>query len=203
MEYLLYFSSIWLCLYIISTVISPLQCRLVLKLLTNAQGAATIGSVSSAPVAGRVRTSTESTTSSNVSLVGPTAAPAHQTPHPQGVSSAPPLPLHDANAHASHSTNLLTPAFFAPPSHSSASVAPPVSSVKPTAPPLYTNQASSAQDPLHGTPLLQPFPPPTPTPSLTPAHNEEPEILRDKVKDALRRLVQVSFTLELYNKLKY
>jgi mRNA-decapping enzyme 1B len=199
----LYFSSIWLCLYIISTVISPLQCRLVLKLLTNAQGAATIGSVSSAPVAGRVRTSTESTTSSNVSLVGPTAAPAHQTPHPQGVSSAPPLPLHDANAHASHSTNLLTPAFFAPPSHSSASVAPPVSSVKPTAPPLYTNQASSAQDPLHGTPLLQPFPPPTPTPSLTPAHNEEPEILRDKVKDALRRLVQVSFTLELYNKLKY
>jgi mRNA-decapping enzyme 1B len=150
-----------------------------------------------------VHTSTESTTSSNVSLVIPTAAPAHQTQHPQGVSSAPSLPLHDANAHASHSTNLLTPAFFAPPPHSSASVAPPVSSVTPTAPPLYTNQASSAQDPSYGTPLFQPFPPPTPPPSLTPAHNDEPVISRDRVKDALRRLVQVSCTLELYSKLKY
>jgi mRNA-decapping enzyme 1B len=39
--------------------------------------------------------------------------------------------------------------------------------------------------------LLQPFPPPTPPPSLTPAQNDGAVISRDKVKDALQRLVQV------------
>jgi mRNA-decapping enzyme 1B len=152
-------------------------------------GAATISSVPSAPVAGRAHTSTESTTSSHVPLVVPTAAPAPQIPHPQVASSAPPLPLHDANAHVGHSAKLLTPAFFASPAPSSTSVAPPVSSMVPTAPPLHPNQ-SSAQRPPYGTPLLQPFPPPTPPPSLTPAHNDEHVISRDRVKDALQRLVQ-------------
>ncbi|TVU50923.1 hypothetical protein EJB05_02320 [Eragrostis curvula] len=160
-------------------------------------GAASIGSVSSAPMAGRAHASTESSTSSNVPLVIPTAAAtAPQIPHPQGVSSAPPLPFHDANAHVSHSTNLLTPAFFAPPSPSSTSVAPPVSSVMPTAPPLHPNPAS-AQRPPYGTPLLQPFPPPTPPASLTPAHNEGPVISRDKVKDALQTLVQSDEFIDL------
>ncbi|XP_062204706.1 mRNA-decapping enzyme-like protein [Phragmites australis] len=159
-------------------------------------GAATIGSVSSAPMAGRTHPSTESIASSHVPLMVPAATPAHQIPHPLGGSSAPPLPLHDANARVSHSTNLLTPAFFAPPSPSLTSVAPPVSSVMPTAPPLHPNSAS-AQPPPYGTPLLQPFPPPTPPPSLTPAHNDGPVISRDKVKDALQRLVQSDEFIDL------
>ncbi|KAL6642289.1 hypothetical protein ACP70R_020470 [Stipagrostis hirtigluma subsp. patula] len=157
-------------------------------------GAASIGSVSGAPIAGRAHPSTESAASSHVPLIVPSAAPAHQIPHPLGVSSAPPLPLHDTNANASRSTNLVTPAFFAPPSPSSTSAAPPVS--LPTAPPLHPTSAS-AQRPPYGTPLLQPFPPPTPPPSLTPAHIDGPVISRDKVKDALQRLVQSDEFIDL------
>ncbi|KAJ1264797.1 hypothetical protein BS78_08G029000 [Paspalum vaginatum] len=159
--------------------------------LANYFSAATsIGSVSSTQMAARAHPSTEAVTSSHVPLIVPSAAPAHQIPHhPLGGSSAPPLPLHEANPHASHSTNLLTPAFFAPPPPSSAPVAPPASSMMPTAPPLHPPSAP-AQRPPYGTPLLQPFPPPTPPPSLTPAHNDGPVISRDKVKDALQRLVQ-------------
>ena len=143
-------------------------------------------------MAGRGHPSTEAVASAHVPLIVPSATPAHQIPHPLGGSSAPPLPLHDANAHTSHSTNLLTPAFFAPPSPSSTSVAsaPPAASMMPTAPPLHPTSAA-AQRPPYGTPLLQPFPPPTPPPSLTPAHSDGALISRDKVKDALQRLVQV------------
>lgn len=155
----------------------------------NLQGAANIGGVSAAPMAGRVHPATESVPSSHVPLIIPSAAPTHQPPPSVG-SSAPPLPLHDANAHASHSTNLVTPAFFAPPSSSSPSLAPLGSSVVPTAPPLHPTPVS-AQRPPYGTPLLQPFPPPTPPPSLTPAHNDRPVVTRDRVKDALQRLVLV------------
>ncbi|XP_062203107.1 mRNA-decapping enzyme-like protein [Phragmites australis] len=157
-------------------------------------GAASIGSVSSAPMAGRAHPSTESIASSHVPLIVPTAAPAHQIPHPSGGSSAPALPLHDTHAHVSHSTNLLTPAFFAPPSPSCTSVAPLVSSMMPTAPPLHPTSAC-AQRPPYGTPLHQPFPPPGH--SLTPAHNDGPIISRDKVKDALQRLVQSDTFIDL------
>lgn len=159
----------------------------------NLQGAASVGSVSSTPMVGRAHLATESVASSHVPLVIPSATPAHQIPPTLGGSSAPPLPLQDTNAHGSHSTNLVTPAFFAPPSSSSASLAPPVSSMTPTAPPLHPALAS-AQRPPYGTPLLQPFPPPAPPPSFTPAHSDGPVISRDKVKDALQRLVQVCFT---------
>ncbi|GJN06961.1 hypothetical protein PR202_ga24745 [Eleusine coracana subsp. coracana] len=158
------------------------------SLINYFNGAANIGSVPSAPLAGRVHPATESIPSSHVPLIIPSAAPTHQTP-PSVVSSAPPLPLHEANAHASRSTNLVTPAFFAPPSSSSPSLAPPGSSVVPTAPPLHPTPVS-AQRPQYGTPLLQPFPPPTPPPSLTPAHNDRPVVTRDRVKDALQSLVQ-------------
>jgi mRNA-decapping enzyme 1B len=75
-------------------------------------------------------------------------------------------------------------------------LAQPASSLMPTAPPLHPSSTSS-QRPPYGTPLLQPFPPPTPPASLTPAaHNDGRIISRDLVKDALQRLVQVSFTLQ-------
>ncbi|XP_062197577.1 mRNA-decapping enzyme-like protein [Phragmites australis] len=158
-------------------------------------GAASMGSVTNAQLAGRVHPSTESVASSNVPLILPSVAPAHPAPPSVG-SSAPPLPLHDTNAHASRSTNLVTPAFFAPPLSSSASLAPPGSSMMPSAPPLHPS-AASAQRPPYGTPLLQPFPPPTPPPSLTPAHNDRPVISRDRVKDALQRLVQSDEFIDL------
>ena len=160
------------------------------------QGAASIGSVSNAPLSGRVHPSTESVPSSHVPLIIPSAAPTHQLP-PSGASSAPPLPIHDTNAHTSRSTNLVTPDFFTPPPSSSTPLPPPGASVIPTAPPLHPTPAP-VQRPQYGTPLLQPFPPPTPPPSLNPPHSDRPVVTRDRVKDALQRLVQVSSTLKTY-----
>lgn len=163
---------------------------------TYVQGAASIGSVSNAPLSGRVHSSAESVPSSHVPLIIPSAAPTHQLP-PSVASSAPPLPIHDTNAHTSRSTNLVTPDFFAPPPSSSTPLAPPGASVIPTAPPLHPTPVS-VQRSQYGAPLLQPFPPPTPPPSLNPVHSDRPVVTRDRVKDALQRLVQVSSTLKTY-----
>ncbi|PWZ28071.1 mRNA-decapping enzyme-like protein [Zea mays] len=157
--------------------------------------ASSIGSESNAPLSGRVQLATESIPSSHVPLIIPSAAPAHQLP-PSVASSAPPLPIHDTNAHTSRSTNLVTPDFFAPPPSSSTPLAPPGASVIPTAPPLHPTSAS-VQRSQYGAPLLQPFPPPTPPPSLTPAHSERPVVTRDRVKDALQRLVQSDEFIDL------
>uniref|UniRef100_A0A0E0F2P9 WH1 domain-containing protein n=1 Tax=Oryza meridionalis TaxID=40149 RepID=A0A0E0F2P9_9ORYZ len=156
---------------------------------TTTISAASIGSVSNAPMAGRAHPSSESVATPHVPLIIPSATQTHQIPPPLVGSSAPPLPLHDTNVHTARSANLVTPAFFTPPSSSSTSMVPPASSMMPTAPPLHPTSAS-AQRATYGTPLLQPFPPPTPPPSLTPSYNEGPIISRDKVKEALLRLVQ-------------
>ncbi|OEL33428.1 mRNA-decapping enzyme-like protein [Dichanthelium oligosanthes] len=161
------------------------------SLINYFSGAASIGSVSNTPLAGRVHPSTESVASSHVPLIIPSVAPTHQPP-PSVPSSAPPLPIHDANA---RSTNLVTPAFFAPPPSSSTPLAPPGPSMMPTAPPLHPTSASAQR--AYGTPLLQPFPPPTPPPSLAPAHNDRPVVTRDRVKDALQRLVQSDEFIDL------
>ncbi|XP_042469699.1 mRNA-decapping enzyme-like protein isoform X1 [Zingiber officinale] len=94
--------------------------------------------------------------------------------------------LESGNGSGSHAMNLVKPSFFSP-ALSSALVMPPVSSAAPTAPPLYS--PVTLQQP-YGTPLLQPFPPPTPSASLTPSQNIGPVITRDKVRDALLSLVQ-------------
>lgn len=160
-------------------------------------GAANVGNVPSAPMTGRAHQPPESVASSHVPMIISSAAP----PHEMTASSAPPLPLH-TNAHTSRLTNLVTPAFFAPPS-SSTSLMQPASSLMPTAPPLHPSTTSS-QRPPYGTPLLQPFPPPTPPASLTPAHNDGPIISRDKVKDALQRLVQSDEFIDLvYRELQH
>jgi len=139
----------------------------------------------------------ESVPSSHVPLIIPSAAPTHQLP-PSVASSAPPLPIHDTYAHTSRSTNLVTPDLFAPPPSSSTPLALPGASVIPTAPPLHPTP-SSVQHSQYGTPLLQPFPPPTPPPSLNPPHSDNrPVVTMDRVKDALQRLVQVSSTLKTY-----
>lgn len=114
-------------------------------------------------------------------------------------SSYYPIPRNDSSDLTSSSdriSRLIKPSsFLPPPSSSSALLMPPISSSNPTAaslrPPL------NLQHP-HGTPLLNPFPPPTPSASLTPIPTplaDRPLINRERVRDALIMLVQVSLYL--------
>ncbi|KAK2980209.1 hypothetical protein RJ640_007299 [Escallonia rubra] len=120
-----------------------------------------------------------------------------RTPSPPLITSTPLMPLLDAHELSSSSNaaaNLVKPStFFALPPASSPVMLLPVSSSMPTAAPLHP--PGNLQRP-YGAPLLQPFPPPTPPPSLTPspthAPNFGPTISREKVRDALLMLVQVS-----------
>ena len=135
--------------------------------------------------------------------VVPSLAPTPQAPSlPLSAPSAP-IPLRgavDPNANSIHiaNTNLVKPSsFFVPPSTSSPLMLPTVSSSMPTVATLHAPQ--NLQRP-YGTPLLQPFPPPAPPASLTPTSspqgaNERTIITRDKVRDALLMLVQVSLFL--------
>ncbi|XP_072954448.1 mRNA-decapping enzyme-like protein [Typha angustifolia] len=149
----------------------------------------TIENASNAAIAGRLHQSPAPVTlSSHLSSIVPSPAPTHQS-SPSLASSSTPLPLldsHESNSNSNRTRNLVTPSFFAPASSSSGLKVQPVSSAMPTAPPLHppvTVQRS------YGSPLLQPFPPPNPPPSLTPAPNYA-IITRDKVRDALVKLVQ-------------
>ena len=124
----------------------------------------------------------------------PTVAPAAAAPPqilspPPLQSSSPMMPLFDNNPDpisnkSNVHTDLVTPSsFFGPPRMMAQPHLIPGSSM-PT-----TN--ATHQQRLYGTPMLQPFPPPTPPASLAPAHSG-PVINRDKVKEALLSLVQVS-----------
>ncbi|XP_022728898.1 mRNA-decapping enzyme-like protein isoform X2 [Durio zibethinus] len=153
--------------------------------------AMTIGSASNAVVSGQpYQSSAAMPAPSNTAIDASTAVPALQLPSLQS-SSNPLMPLLDSPESSSNHTNLVKPsAFFVPPS-SSAHILPPVSASLPTAPLL--NPPLSLQRP-YGAPLLQPFPPPTPSLSLTPAsvptQNYGLTISREKVRDALLALVQ-------------
>ncbi|KAK1287612.1 mRNA-decapping enzyme-like protein [Acorus calamus] len=92
----------------------------------------------------------------------------------------------DLGGSDSNEANLVKPSFFTPPSPSPL-IMPPVSSSIPSAPPV---QPPVTMQHPHGTPLLQPYPPPTPPPSLTPAPTYGPVFTREKVRDALLKLVQ-------------
>ena len=129
-----------------------------------------------------------------VSVAAPTM-PTLQIPSPPLSSSIPLMPHLDtpesnSNSNSNLTTNLVKPSSFTVPPSSSAIMIPLVSSSMPSAPPLHNLQRP------YGAPLLQPFPPPTPPPSLAPSPiptpNYGPVINRDKVRDALLVLVQVS-----------
>lgn len=127
--------------------------------------------------------------SSHTPKVIPSTLPILQSAPAFPTSSAPLMPFleaHESSNNRNRSTNLVKPSFFSPLSSSSLMI-PQISSSMPTAPPLHP--PLTMQQP-YGTPLLQPFPPPTPPPSLTPAPSG-PVITKDKVRDALLRLVQV------------
>lgn len=161
----------------------------------------TIGNVSNAAMTGQPYQSSATVPppSRPVSVASPTV-PTLQIPSPPLSSSTPLMPLLDtpesnSNSNTSQITNLVKPSSFFVPPPSSAMMMPPVSSSMPTAPPL--NPGVNLQRP-YGAPLLQPFPPPAPPPSLTPVSvptpNYGPVINRDKVRDALLVLVQVSLS---------
>lgn len=173
-----------------NTVLICLNCHAML------QAAMTIGNTTNAPITGQTFQSPHviSTPSVSTSAATPTM-PALQIPT---VSVATPLiPHHVApefSSNSNHATNLVKPSsFFVPPPPSSTPIVPPSSASTPSAPPLHP--AVSVQRPF-GAPLLQPFPPPNPPPSLAPASvppsNYGPVITREKVRDALLVLVQVS-----------
>lgn len=160
----------------------------------------TIGNPSNGAVSGQAfQSSTLVPLLSHPNSVASPTVPTLQIPPSPLLASTPLMPLldvHDVSSNSNRTTNLVKPSsFFVPPPSSSAQMMPPVSSSIPTAPPL--NPPASLQRP-YGTPLLQPFPPPTPPPSLTPAsvptQNYGPVISKERVRDALLALVQVSFS---------
>ncbi|KAJ4910269.1 mRNA-decapping enzyme-like protein [Raphanus sativus] len=119
-----------------------------------------------------------------------TAPPQTLSPPPLP-SSSPLMPLFDNNPHRISSnsnvhTDLVSPSsVFGPPRMMMAQPHLIPGSSMPSAPPLNLNNTTYYQQRPHGTPMLQPFPPP----SLAPAHSG-PVINRDKVKEALFALVQ-------------
>ncbi|RWR85224.1 hypothetical protein CKAN_01407700 [Cinnamomum micranthum f. kanehirae] len=130
--------------------------------------------------------------SSRATGVIPSPIPPLRIPSPPLLlSSTPLLPLHDhtdSKTSGNHAANLVKPSsFFATPPTSSPLMIPTISSSAPTAPPL--QPPVNLQRP-YGTPMLQPFPPSTPPPSLTPNPTYGAVITRDKVRDALLRLSQ-------------
>ncbi|KAF5750539.1 hypothetical protein HS088_TW03G00877 [Tripterygium wilfordii] len=140
------------------------------------------------------------------STYAPSAMPA---PSPTPQASLRPIPaastttLHNMPDPISSTiwiTNLVKPSSFLTPPLSSSTMMPPISSSMQTA-------AAAVHPPLnlqrpYGTPLLQPFPPPTPPLSLTPNSNltsfDGPHISRDKVHDALLMLLQDDQFIDMF-----
>ncbi|KAI3831530.1 hypothetical protein MKW92_046089 [Papaver armeniacum] len=174
-----------------------------------------LGNASSAAAHGRPDQSLPSSlSSSNEPICAPSPPPAQHLPSPVlPASSAPLLPILDSlesssrnNSNNSRLTNLVKPiTFFTPTPYSSPLMIPTTSLCIPTAPSL------PPPPPLHppvgpqrpyGTPMLQPFPPPNPPPSLTPAPapapTYRPEFTREKVCDALLRVIQKDQFIDMF-----
>lgn len=147
-----------------------------------------VGNASSATVMGQPHQSSTIPSSSHSANAAPSAVTPFQ-PAPSLPAISTPLIPNESSVSSNRSTNLIKPSLFAPPPSSSALSMPPIASSVPTAPPL---QPPVTMQRPYGAPLLQPFPPPAPSPSLTPtpSPNYGPVITRDKVRDALSRLVQ-------------
>ncbi|KAJ4978943.1 hypothetical protein NE237_009723 [Protea cynaroides] len=164
--------------------------------------AMSIGNASSATISRQGHQSNATVPlSSHAPSVVPSPAPTLQRPSSLPTSSTPLMPLLDTPelSNNNRAANLVKPStFFTPPPSLAALMMPPISSSMPTAAPLHP--PVNLQRP-YGAPLLQPFPPPTPPPSLTPMPTSTPSygpvINRDKVRDALLRLVQDNRFIDL------
>lgn len=156
------------------------------------QNALNIGNASNAAISGQppLVAATVPVTS-NESSTNPSVIPTVQpTPtFPASSCLMPPLEtIESSSGNINRATSLVKPSFFTP--APSTLAMPQAASITPNAPPLYP--PVTMQRP-YGTPLLQPFPPPAPSASLTPAPNYGPILTKEKVRAALLRLVQVSF----------
>lgn len=155
----------------------------------------TIGNTTNAAITGQPFQSSATIPSTSLPINATTTiAPSLQLPsHSSPAPLRPPHDTPDPSINNNRTTNLVKPSFFVPTPSSSTVMIPALPVSTPAAPPPHP--AVSMQRP-YGAPLLQPFPPPTPPPSLTPASvpppNYGPVITREKVRDALLVLVQVS-----------
>ncbi|CAN6197420.1 unnamed protein product [Urochloa humidicola] len=115
-----------------------------------------------------------------------------------------PAEVHGGTGPIVRSASLVNPSHFSPLTSSQTTMVRSNSAV-PTAPPQHPRTAqqpqsapllqpfplpTSSPSPPYGTPLLQPFPPPNPSPSLASTPVYSPALSRDKVRDALLRLVE-------------
>ncbi|CAN6203537.1 unnamed protein product [Urochloa humidicola] len=128
----------------------------------------------------------------------------HLLPSQASSVSGIPADVHGGTGPIVRSASLVSPSHFSPLTSSQATVVRSHSAV-PTAPPQHPRTAQQPQSapllqpfplptaspsPPYGTPLLQPFPPPNPSPSLASTPVYSPVLSRDKVRDALLRLVE-------------
>ncbi|KAJ1288770.1 hypothetical protein BS78_02G113500 [Paspalum vaginatum] len=128
----------------------------------------------------------------------------HLIPSQPSSVSVIPADIHGGTTPIVRSTSLVNPSHFSPLTSSQTTMVRSNSAV-PTAPPQHPRIAQQPQSapllqpyplptaspsPPYGTPLLQPFPPPNPSPSLASAPVYNPALSRDKVRDALLRLVE-------------
>uniref|UniRef100_A0A804MMA8 WH1 domain-containing protein n=1 Tax=Zea mays TaxID=4577 RepID=A0A804MMA8_MAIZE len=158
------------------------------------------------PVAAHAATSITTTQSPGLHYLLPSQA--------SSVSGRP-ADAHGGTGSIGRSTSLVYPSLFSPLTSSQTKMVHTNSAV-PTAPPQHPRIAQqpqsapllqpfplpTASSPPYGTPLLQPFPPPNPSPSLASAPVLSPALTRDKVRDALLRLVEVHcfvYCILLYN----
>ncbi|RZC74463.1 hypothetical protein C5167_049943 [Papaver somniferum] len=153
-----------------------------------------LGNASSAAAHGRPDQSLPSSrSSSNEPINAPSPPPAQQLPSPVlPASSAPLLPILDSssrnNSNNSRLTNLVKPiTYFTPPPYSSPLMIPTTSSCIPTAPSL-------PPPPLH--PLVGPQRPPSLTPASAPTYR--PEFTREKVRNALLRVIQKDQFIDMF-----
>lgn len=134
------------------------------------------------------------------------------TPTPAGILQAPSMAasnpivhlinqhdVSDSNYRSNQISNLVTPAIFHTPHSSSSAISlPPLSSSMPPA----TLQPSMNLQRPYGAPILQPYPPPAPSPFLTPqsvsAPTLGPAIDRGKVREALLELAQDNQFIDMF-----
>ncbi|KAF0905454.1 hypothetical protein E2562_004423 [Oryza meyeriana var. granulata] len=179
-------------------------------------GAINVGSTSGVAVAGQLNQSFASTPLSShaptsISISQPPAVHHLLPSQTSSVSGIAPDVHGGTGAVVNRSSSLLNPSLFSPLTSSQTTMACTNLAV-PTAPPQHpriTQQPQNAPllqpfplptaspSPPYGTPLLQPFPPPNPSPSLASAPVYSPVLSRDKVRDALLRLVESDEFIDL------
>ncbi|RCV10271.1 hypothetical protein SEVIR_2G102100v4 [Setaria viridis] len=177
--------------------------------------AANAGSTSSVGVAGQPN---QSFGAIPLSTHAPTSTITSQSPGlhhllPSQASSVSGIPadVHGGTGPIVRSASLVNPSHFSPLTSLQTTMVHSNSAV-PTAPPQHPRTSQQPQSapllqpfplptaspsPPYGTPLLQPFPPPNPSPSLASAPVYSPALSRDKVRDALLRLVESEEFIDL------